>query len=371
MSESIPSNPIDLQGNEDIPVLIVDDNSVDRQMIVFACMKLNVKSEMASTADQAIELFKSRRHRLVITDYLMEPINGLELAKKLREIDPNVEIIFVSGAPTSAVVQYVQTHDLAPIVSKPITPSALINSATICLERNRGRREVLSDVALTNRMDNCLALQGPSESCERLRREIAKLIQAPDPVLITGPIACGKLQIADFVYRQGVYGEGERLDCRCSEMSPLELADALVNVEGELGKMVADSKNRTLIIHNIESMPMELQHAFAEVYDQVTANTHLILLSDLSLDELLDEALIDDSLYFKLSLWTFHVPPLMERKEDLPELIKFICRQPEAYNLKPEAANAEIERVMEVIGEKSLKKNFASLAYAIQLSLAT
>lgn len=357
------------RSDEQISVLIVDDSSVDRQMIVYACSKLNAETEMAADGDEAIELFKEKRHRLVITDYLMEPMSGLELSKKLREIDPSVEIIIVSGSPSPDVIEYVQSNDLAPIVTKPISPSALINNATICLGRKRGRREVLRDVALTNRMDDCLPLLGCSDLCEQLRLEITKLIQSPDPVLITGPTACGKLQIAHFVHQQGTYGDSICMECYCSKQSPEELSQSLISESGELGEMVQATRNGTLIIHNIEALPMPLQKALAASYDDVTAKTHLILLSDASLDSLLDDGLIYESLYFKLSLWTFQVPALIERIEDLPDLVSYICRAPEKYNLSPEAANAEYEAVLKVVNQAGLEKNFASLAFAIQRSV--
>ncbi|MEN8661548.1 MAG: hypothetical protein ABF330_03545 [Lentimonas sp.] len=92
-------------------------------------------------------------------------------------------------------------------------------------------------------------------------------------------------------------------------------------------------------------------------------------MSDVCLDSLLEDGLIDDSLYFKLSLWTFKVPGLLERMEDLPDLVCYICRTPEKHNLTTEAANADIETVMKVFAEAGLEKDFASLAFAIQCSV--
>ncbi len=371
MSTPTTSISTSAKSDEEIKVLVVDDNSVDRQMIVFACHKLNAAADMASSGEEAIEKFKELGHRLVITDYMMEPMSGLELAKKLREIDPKVEIIVVSGSPSAELTEYVQANELAPIVTKPITPSALINSAIICLERNRGRREVLCDVALSNRMDDCLPLVGNSSVCESLREEITKLIQSLEPFFITGPAACGKLQMAHFVHRQGAYGNSVCLECHCPQLSPIELSEALISPTGELGELLKKTVDGTLIIHNLECVPMELQKALADAFDRITAKTHLIFVSNAGLDDLLDDGQLEMSLYFKLSLLTLEVPGLGERTEDLSDLIRFICSTPEKFNLPAEAANADVDTVMQIVAKVGLKKNFAALAAAIHHSVKT
>ena len=90
---SDPTSPIQpsAQSDESISILIVDDNSVDRHMIVYACSKLNAEVDMASTGEEAIEMFKEKGYRLVITDYMMEPMDGVELAENGREIEPGGE----------------------------------------------------------------------------------------------------------------------------------------------------------------------------------------------------------------------------------------------------------------------------------------
>ncbi|MGJ8654041.1 MAG: sigma-54-dependent transcriptional regulator [Opitutaceae bacterium] len=366
MPEPTPSILPSAQLDESISVLIVDDNSVDRHMIVYACSKLNAEVEMASTGEEAIERFKEKRHRLVITDYRMEPMNGVELAQNLMEIDPSVELILVSGSPTAEVMTFVQNNELAPVVTKPISPTSLINSAVICIERSRGRREVLTGVAMTNRMDDCLPLLGTSEVCQKLRREIADLIQMARPVLITGAVASGKLQIAHLMHRQGAYGDSLCLECHCANKTPEELSVALISESGEPGEMIQRAQKGTLIIHNIEILPMPLQQALAKEYDAITSDMNLIVVTDSSLDAMLDDGLIDDSLYFKLSLITLEVSPLADRMEDLPNVITYICEDPEKYSLSPLAKDVDVDTVLKVVAEGGLEKNFASLAMAIQ-----
>lgn len=356
------------QSDEPISILVVDDSSVDRHMIVYACSKLNAELEMASTGEEAIEMFKEKKHRLVITDYMMEPMDGVELSENLLEINPCVELILVSGAPSAAVMAFVQNNELAPVVTKPISPSALLNSALICIERSRGRSEVLSGVAMTNRMDDCLPLLGNSDVCQKLRRDISKFIQLAKPVLITGAIAAGKLQIAHMMHRQGAYGDSLCLECYCANKSPEELSTALISEDGELGEMIKRAENGTLIIHNIENLPKPLQYALSNEYDHITSNMNLIVVSDSSLDALLEDELIDDSLYFKLSLITLEVPPLTERMEDLPDVIAYICDNPEKFSLSPEVKGVEVDTVLKLVSEEGLEKNFASLALAIQRS---
>lgn len=317
----------------EISILVVDDSSVDRRMIAAACSQLNGSIDMAASGAEALEKFKDKRYRLVITDYIMEPMSGLELATQLRQLDPEVEVIIVSGSPTPEVMAYVQSNELSPVMTKPITPQALINRAIVSLERYRGRREAIKGVALTNRMDECLPLVGRSELCQKLRDEVAALFCSSTPLLISGPLGSGKPQIAALLHQEGVYGDSVCVECFCQSETPEELSRSLISEAGIHGDMVELAKNGTLIIHNIEAMPPSLQQAFAENFDALLAKVHLIVLSDVCLDELLANGEMNESLYFKLSLETLNVPALSERPEDVEDIVAFILKTPEQYGV--------------------------------------
>jgi len=331
--------------SENVSILIVDDNSIDRFMITTVCSGLNVEADMASTGAEALEKFKKKRHRLVITDYVMEPMSGLELSSKLREIDPQVEIMLVSGAPTAEVLAYVQSNDLAPVITKPISPRALINTALLSLDRKRGRREVLGEVALSNRMDACLPLIGSSDFCRKLRTDVTKLLQTEDSIFISGPLGCGKAEVANLLHKEGAHGNSICLECFCSTESAEELSKSLITEDGIPGEIIRTAEAGTLILHNIESLPMPLQKALSNNFDALIAKVQLLVLSNRSLDDLLDAEQIDEGLYFKLSLKMLELPALSERTEDLPEMVQYIANSPEKYGLKD--GNIDVENFMQ------------------------
>lgn len=352
--------PVSSQG--EINILVVDDSSVDRRMIAAACSQLNGSIDMAASGVEALEKFKDRSYRLVITDYLMEPMSGLELATKLRELDSKVEVIIVSGSATPEVMAYVQSNELSPVMTKPITPQALINRAIVSLERYRGRREAIKGVALTNRMDECLPLVGHSALCEQLRGEVADLLHASTPLLISGPVGSGKPQIATLLHQEGVYGDSICVECFCGRETPEELSRSLISEDGVIGDMVGLAENGTLIIHNIEALPLRLQQAFAKNYDALLAKVHLIVLSDVCLDELLANGKMDESLYFKLSLKILNVPGLSERLEDVEEIIAFIVKTPEQYGVRDGLSAENVaELVVQLKSDSSRMLNLETL----------
>lgn len=327
--------------DENVSILIVDDNSVDRFMITTACARLHATADMASTGEEALAKFAAKRHRLVITDYVMEPMSGLDLARKLREIDPEVEIILVSGSPSAEAIAYVQENDLAPVITKPITPSALINTALLSLERKRGRREMLGGVALLNRMDTCLPLMGGSEICRKIRKQVTDLMPSREPLFISSPAGAGKAEIAHLLHSEGPYGNSKCLEIFCAEKSHEELAQLIITDSGALSDMICSTNSGTLILHNIEAMPMLLQQALVKEFDKLIAKVYLLVLSDICLDDLLDAFQIDESLYFKLSLKILALPVLSERAEDIPDMVRYIFNEPEIFKLSGSNLDAD------------------------------
>jgi len=354
MSEK--SQTLSVNNQEEVSILIVDDNSIDRLMISTICAGLNVTADMASTGEEALMKFKEKRHRLVITDYVMEPMCGLKLASHLREIDPDVEIILVSGAPSAEVIAYVQSNDLAPVITKPISPRALINTALLSLDRKRGRCEVLGKVALSNRMDTCLPLIGSSAFCRKIRAEVVQLLQTEAPVYISGPSGCGKVEVADLLHQEGARGHSICLEYFCSKDSSEELSQSLITEDGVLGKIIHMAAAGTLVLHDIEELPMVLQRAMSENFDALVSKVKLLVLSNISLDDLLDAEQIDQGLYFKLSLEMLELPPLSERIEDLSEMIEYISQYPEKYGLKEGGIDIEAFLQSECCSAGSIQK---------------
>jgi len=228
-------------------ILIVDDNAVDRTLIASVCSRLKYEIDTAASGAEALDKYEKRQHKLVITDYIMEPMSGLELVKKLRAINPNVECLIVTGSATPEVMAYVQSNELSPVITKPITPTNLLNHAMLSMERHRGRKDGVGAIALTNRMDTCLPLIGSSPACLNLRNEVASLLKTTKPILIYGPAGSCKPQIAAFLHQEGSYGDSVCLECFCARESPEELAHSLIAADGTLGDMIELTKHGTLI----------------------------------------------------------------------------------------------------------------------------
>jgi CheY-like chemotaxis protein len=132
---------------DELSILIVDDNSVDRSIIKANCAQLNCRLDTAASGPEALEKFAKHRHQLVITDYMMEPMNGLELAKRLREIEPKIECILVSGYSNPEVLAYVECNDLSPLVEKPIRSPILLDQVLLTLKRFGLKTEDLKGVS--------------------------------------------------------------------------------------------------------------------------------------------------------------------------------------------------------------------------------
>ncbi len=347
-------------------ILIVDDNAVDRSSIASACSRLEYEIDTAASGEEALRKYKENKYRLVITDYNMQPMSGLELVQELRAIDADVECIIVTGSTSPEVMAYVQSNELSPVISKPITPRNLMNRAILSLERNRGAKEVVGEIALTNRMDTCLPLIGSSPACLHLRAEVASLLNTSEPILIYGPAGSGKPQVASFIHQQGSYGHSVCLECFCARESPDELAHSLIAPDGTYGDMIELTKNGTLILHNIEALPMNLQQVFAQEFKRIAKCTHIIVLSDGCLDSYVAEGLIDEQLYFEISLNTMQVPSIASREQDIPEMVKFMVRSSQTYGLACHLNAQDIHEFISRYNEGEAFTKIESLIFSLR-----
>lgn len=328
-----------------LSILVVDDNAVDRRMITAACSGLDVRLEMASSGEEALEMYAKKPYRLVITDYMMEPMSGLDLAHALRKMNPEVELILVSGSPSAEVMAYVQDNDLSPVVTKPIMPKTLMECVALSLERFRGRKTVLSDIALSNRMDACLPLVGQSAACQELRSEVMRLLRSTKPIAISGVEGSGRLQLATLIHQEGVYGNSACVEyfCALGRDDP----DAFISEAGVLGAVALSAENGTLIIHHPEALTKERQNALAQVFSALSVKTHLIILLDACVDTLLEDGRLEASLYFKLSLQTLAIRSLRQRVEDLPDMTRAVIANPQHYGFATSLESFDVDRFLE------------------------
>lgn len=247
------------------------------------------------------------------------------------------------------------------VVAKPLVVSDLQASICVALGQTRGATHTLGAVAMSNRMDECLALLGNSDSIGVVRSELGEIIHSKDPILLSGPVGVGKPYIAKLIHTYGPFGGSHYVECRCNELSITDLSELLLGPKGRWGALLEQARNSTLVLHYVETLPMEVQGLLADAFKEISKSMHVICLAYTSLDEELANGTIDDRLYFEISLCQLEIPPLAERPEDIEAIIQYIVRHHERYDITYQYSEREVELLIEECRELPLAHNVDEL----------
>ena len=281
-------------------VLIVDDSSIDLEIIAIVCKLLGCEAEVVSDGFEAIRLYDSKRHDLVLCDYMMEPVNGIYVISKIKEMHPQARCIMVSGFPDAQLRRFITENQLFDLVVKPIQAASFKQTLRLALKGDEGATEAIQEIAFSNRMDTCPALCGESEQVRKLRDHLPARIASDRSILLIGSPDGAKGEIAEFIHRNGARAGSACVAYDCSSRTEEELASDLIDQSGNLGLQLRQAEKGTLILHSVEVLPVSIQKRIAEAFDRMMACTRLILLADEPLEVGLEQGLVDDDFYFKV-----------------------------------------------------------------------
>lgn len=283
-------------------VLVVDDSEMDLEIISIVCDALGCSVDLASDAFEALELFRERKYDLVLTDYMMEPMNGIYLVSQIKELNPDATCLLVTGFPDGAVRRLAEGGQVFDVITKPIQAAELKEILRLALNQSSGATEEVSGIALSNRMDGCAPLSGHSPQVNELRSQVAKCIKSQKALLMTGAQTSGKREIAFFIHENGPHAGKKIVEVTCADKDEPYFREQLISEDGKWGPLLNEAADSTLIMDQILRMPLAVQHDFASHFSAITKRMHLIVLSDDSMEDALDQAIIDDEFYFKVTM---------------------------------------------------------------------
>lgn len=347
-------------------ILIVDDSPADLEFVSMACSGLNCEIDLADNAEDALSLYQQKQHSLVLTDYIMEPINGVDLLLDILKFDPNANCLIMSGYPDDRVVNFLRDTKLSNMIHKPIKIFHLTERLRLALNRDLGASERLDDIALVNRMDSCLPLIGVSREIRSVRVQLINLISSTKPLLIEGPKGVGKLDLARLIHGSGLFALSRYKECCCDQLSPEDFAEQIVDENRELGTYCKEMQNGTLVLGGLEYLSMEQQNALADVFPQIIQQVHLICLQETSVDDLLEQGRLSEQLYLRLNMISVVLPALQERKDDIRAIVMHILQHPFDYKISTNITSGQIHEHIRRLSLSSLDGNMKEVVARTQ-----
>ncbi len=323
-------------------ILIVDDEADIRELVAGILDDEGFTTRTARDSDSALAEIATRRPSLVFLDIWLQgsKLDGLQLLEQIKRDHADLPVVMISGHGNIETAVAAIKRGAYDFIEKPFKSDRLILVATRALETSRLKREVkeLKQLAPTASI-----MTGRSACMNQLRQTIERAAKANSRILIVGPSGAGKELAARTLHNASSRTDGPFVVINAAAITPERMEIELFGVEpnGEHARKTGaleEAHGGTLFVDEIGDMPRETQNKILRVLVEqtfqrqggtakVSVDVRIISSTARNLEEEIAAGRFREDLYHRLSVVPIRVPPLSERREDIPELIDYFMDQ--------------------------------------------
>jgi two-component system, NtrC family, nitrogen regulation response regulator NtrX len=320
-------------------ILIIDDERDIRSLISGILVDEGYEAREAGDANSALAEIEGRQPNAILLDIWLQGsrLDGIALLKLLKERALDMPVIMISGhgnIQTAVTSIKLGAYDF---IEKPFEADRLLLCLERALEASRLRRE---NAELRLRTGPQVQIVGESQSVKQLRSAVTKVAPTGSRVLINGPAGSGKEVVARVIHAQSGREQAPFIAINAAAITPERMEEELFGVEGGNAAPGAVSKvgmfeqahGGTLYLDEIADMPLETQGKILRVLQEQTfqrvggsrsikVEVRVIASTSRDLQEEIAEKRFREDLYYRLNVVPLRVPPLNERRDDIPLLI--------------------------------------------------
>ena len=323
-----------------LKLLVVDNEAAHARAMTESLEKVGYHCEVATSGPEAAKLIERETYDIVITDMVMNDVDGMQILKLVRERLPDCQVVMVTGHATVPVAVEAMQRGAFNFLEKPITPNRLRAIAEKAAEAVLLKRQ---NTELLQRLDERFGFEGiiyVSKKMQNVVDRIRRIASTDATVLVTGENGTGKEVIA-----QAIHQNSQRRSKRIVAMNTGAIAENLVeselfgHVKGSFTDAVADREGAfqyanggTLFLDEVGDMPMSTQIKLLRVLEEnqitrvgdnktIKVNVRLISATNRPLEAMIESGTFRKDLYHRLKVVTVELPALRERPEDVVPLM--------------------------------------------------
>lgn len=334
-------------------ILIVEDNASDVELMLHALEEADLKPiggdfemEVRSTAEGALNFLRDRAVDLVLTDLMLPGMDGLDLVSRIQTMDPNLPVLVVTRLNTVSMAVDAMRRGAFDYVVKPVVAKDL----GMRLHRAIRISEILRRHAVYEHQDRQAGeannLVGVSAAFENVMRNIQEAASVRSTVLITGETGTGKGMIARAIHQQSP--ERDRpfqvIDCTTIPEGMME-SELFGHVRGAFTGAISDkpglielANGGTVFLDEIGELPLMLQAKLLRVLEDNEVrpvggtrvrrvDMRFIAATNQDLEEKIRRGTFRRDLYYRLAVVTISVPPLRDRRDDIPVIARHLLNR--------------------------------------------
>lgn len=336
-------------------VLIADDDHSLRSVLSAALNKVGYHTVKARNGKEAIDCVEKDEFDVILLDIFLGDADGLELIESIQELNPSAAIIIITGHGTTQTAIDAAKRQAYSYLTKPVDRNELldlVDRAASAASITKEETEI--GVAQTAQgIDGQGRMVGQSPAMQVVYQIIGRAAVSDETVLIMGESGTGKELVAELIHENSLRSDNPFVVVDCSAIPPSLIESMLFgHVKGAFTDAHTDRKGKfeqadsgTIFLDEVGELPIDVQMKLLRVLQERkiepvgsnetrSVNVRIIAATNRKLDTAISQKTFRDDLYYRLNVIPVSLPPLKERREDIPELIDlFTSRFAEEYQL--------------------------------------
>ncbi|MCP4205277.1 MAG: sigma-54-dependent Fis family transcriptional regulator [bacterium] len=367
-----------------IEALIIDDCPLVRTMVSEALERDEFVLTVAATGEEGLQVVKRHRFEVILLDLHLPGMQGLEVLATLRELAQPPEVVVLTGHPELDTAVQAVKAGACDYLSKPFDPFKLIATLRNAAAKYRLRREV---VALEHTVAKQYARSGgvvvaESPAMKRILGIIDRVAPSEASILIRGETGAGKGLVAKLIHSRSARSHEPHLHINCGALSDTLLESELFGHEKGSFTGAASAKpglfevadGGTLFLDEVAETSPAMQAKLLQVLDSgelrrvggtsfFKVDVRILSATNKDLQEEITAGRFRRDLFYRLNVVGIDLPPLRERREDIPGLVRLYL---DRHRLPGEAAKAPTEEALRALCNYSWPGNVRELANVIE-----
>jgi two-component system nitrogen regulation response regulator NtrX len=318
-----------------LDILVVDDERDIRELVAGVLEDEGYETRAAADSDSALEAIATRRPSLVLLDVWLQGsrLDGLDLLDEIKRRDPSIPVLVISGHGNLDTAVAAIRRGASDFIEKPFEAERLLLLVARATETERLKREVASLRASAGREDD---LTGNSSAINTVRATLKRVASTGSRVLVVGPNGVGKEVAARLLHGWSQRTAAPFVIVSAARMTPERVEEELFGAEeGDVVRpgLLEQAHGGTLFLDEIADMPIATQarilrvltdQSFTRIGGQrvVKVDVRVVSATARDLSEEIAEGRFREDLYYRLNVVPVTIPPLSERREDIPALVE-------------------------------------------------